>query len=555
MMLNFLLTICFYFSIAVVSLWAQPGLVSADIRAKDITPNGFTLQFETDVPCAYIVTFFPVLHQGDTLIYADTNKLAAHEIIFAEAAPSQFFRADFQIYDVYNDTLYYSKYYASASLSSGDIKTYFNHAVDQGFSQANDAINVGAAMQDTLIAYINRVEETLDIAIYNSYSANATTGIAGAINNAHNRGVQVRVIHQGGTSSLMIPNLNSTIPVLARPSGDFAGLMHHKFIVADAKHQDANKSWVWTGATNWTTGQINGPDRNNVIIVYDKTLALNYLIEFEEMWGSKDLLPNITLSLFGADKRDNTPKEFKIGGRDVYCYFSPSDNTEQQIIHLINEAQHNIAVITMLITRYGIANALVNKFNSGVRNFAILLDSQNPLGSQKPYLMDNLPPGRVLNFTASGIMHHKYMVVDNGYPTAAVLTGSHNWSASANQRNDENTLIIFDEDIANQYFQAAAYLYTEVGGTLNTENLKNNHGFSIFPNPASDKLFVCLENKTKLSLHFYDLNGRRVMKKHLVPENQGCPIELCIKNLKDGFYLVKIIDETTVSAIKLVVTR
>ena len=46
-----------------------------------------------------------------------------------------------------------------------------------------------------------------------------------------------------------------------------------------------------------------------------------------------------------------------------------------------------------------------------------------------------------------------------------VLTGSHNWSASAENSNNENTLIVHDADVANQYLQEFAARYTQFGGT------------------------------------------------------------------------------------------
>ena len=34
-----------------------------------------------------------------------------------------------------------------------------------------------------------------------------------------------------------------------------------------------------------------------------------------------------------------------------------------------------------------------------------------------------------------------------------VITGSHNWSTAAETNNDENTIIIHDANIANQFYQ------------------------------------------------------------------------------------------------------
>ena len=45
------------------------------------------------------------------------------------------------------------------------------------------------------------------------------------------------------------------------------------------------------------------------------------------------------------------------------------------------------------------------------------------------------------------LMHHKVMIVDG----RIVVTGSYNWSWSAENRNDENLIVIMDEDIAREF--------------------------------------------------------------------------------------------------------
>ncbi len=46
-----------------------------------------------------------------------------------------------------------------------------------------------------------------------------------------------------------------------------------------------------------------------------------------------------------------------------------------------------------------------------------------------------------------GSMHHKVLVIDG----VIVVTGSYNFSASAEEQNDENTLIVHDPALAEQY--------------------------------------------------------------------------------------------------------
>lgn len=418
-------------------------------------------------------------------------------------------------YSFDNDATIHKGYIANASLSTGTINVYFNHQVDTSFAQIQPAVNLGNALDDMLISYINACTTTMDITIYNSYSPSTTSGIAGAINAAYARGVQVRVIYDGSTSSVMIPLLNAGIPRLASPNDSFYGIMHNKFVVFDANVADANKPIVWTGSTNWTTVQIDGPDRNSAIVVQDQALALGYKMEFEEMWGSNTMTPAIALSKFGPYKTDNTPHTYNIGGKVVNSYFSPSDGVNAKIISTINSANSDIDVATMVVTRSDISNTLINKYYGGLTNTNIVVDSQNPSGNQITTIQSNLAANHAVVYSGSGIMHHKFMVVDN-YNSASdplVLVGSHNWSSSAENKNDENILIVHDLNIANQYYQAFAYLYQFAGGLLGVNQHQYDNNLVVYPNPCNGILNIDTAGNntlTDVEITVYDILGKKI---------------------------------------------
>lgn len=405
-------------------------------------------------------------------------------------------------------------------MSTGTINVYFNHPVNTAVAQTQNAVNLGNTLDDMLISYINACVSTLDIAIYNSYSPNATAGIAGAINAAYARGVQVRVIYDGSTSSVMIPLLNVGIPLLASPTGSSYGIMHNKFVLFDAASSNANLPFVWTGSTNWTTAQIDGPDKNSAIVIQDQALALGYKIEFEEMWGSTTMVPNTSLSKFGPDKIDNTPHSYVIGGKVVNSYFSPSDGANAKIIAAITTANSDIDIATMLITRSDISNALIGKYTSGLTNVNLVLDSQNPSGNQLSALQSGITASQVVTYTGSGIMHHKFMVIDNFDSSSdpQVLVGSHNWSNSAETRNDENILIVHDANITNQYYQAFAYLYQQAGGVLTTnEHVITEDHLVFYPNPTTGLLYFAAKDNIMLdrvAVTVYDVLGKKVYERN-----------------------------------------
>ena len=346
--------------------------------------------------------------------------------------------------------------YMTRSLSSGDKKVYFNQPVSYEYAhEGNEAIYVDRAIDDTLIEYIKRATMSIDIAIYNTTSSTTVSDYISALNDAHDAGIDVRVIYNGNTGNTGIDNLHPDIPRLESPEADFnagIGIMHNKFIVFDAEATDADLPLVWTGSTNLTPNQINR-DPNNVIIIQDQSLARTYTVEFNEMWGSETMTPDENNAKWGQEKEDNTPHFFNIGGDHVECYFSPSDGTQSRLIKAIYDAEDELMINTMLITREQIASAITNQHDAGV-NVAMHINSEGESSQVIDQLKSSLN-GRLAEYSSvTGQLHHKLMfanAISNNGPY--VLTGSHNWSFSADNRNDENTLIIYNEDIVNQYFQ------------------------------------------------------------------------------------------------------
>lgn len=497
------------------------GVAQESIAEKDFTVRYFSDRLELDFDKAKLPSTLKVIDVFSNNEIAIEKTSNPNFFVINSIKPSQFFKIEYTLKDAKTSTL--STVIASKSASSGSINVYFNHPVDTSFSQTQAAVNLAYTLDNMLISYIDNCVATLDIAIYNSYSPSAAAGIAGAINAAYARGVQVRVIYDGGTSSVMIPLLNSAIPTLASPTTSSYTIMHNKFVIIDAICNNPFLSYVWTGSTNWTTAQIDGPDKNNAIVIQDQTLAAAYTLEFEEMWGSATATPNTTLSKFGQYKTDNTPHNFIIGGSIVECYFSPSDGTNSKIIGAVNSANTDIEVAVMNFTRSDVCSAILNKFSSGVTNCNVIVDSSNPLSNQISNLQAGLLPNHAVVDAASGIMHHKFMVVDN-FNSASdplVLTGSHNWSTSAETKNDENTLIVHDANIANQYYQAFANVYQAAGGIIinplaNSEyQLEDFKNLKIIPNP-NNGVFQLYSNEIIDSLHIriYDVLGKLIQEKH-----------------------------------------
>ena len=443
--------------------------------------------------------------------------------------------------------------FATISNSSGKITAYFNTPVDVDYSTGIDAIQLPQTIDDTLIKYIDRAKYTIDLAIYNSNNS-GISNISNALKGAADRDVQVRVIGCGTTANYGVDELaGSDVHVLIGPDEfNRTGIMHNKFVIFDAQSADANDPIVWTGSTNLTDGQIN-VDANNVIIVQDQSLARTYQIEFEEMWGSTTNTANAANALFGFNKKNNTPHEFEIGGKRVESYFSPSDGINAKIVENINSTNNDLNIATMLLTRNEIANAIA--LNSNVN---MLTNAQgNNASTVNTTLLAALGSTHYVFYPGPGTMHNKYMIVDQGDPTSdpLVLTGSHNWSAAADNSNDENTLIIHDATLANIYYQNFVPLFVASNGVItgiedidfNETNVDN--GLLVFPNPIRNgniNLSCSFTSDDLGTLQILDITGKLVFSQSVNLTNGENTLRFNLPNSFKGTYILRLITSENV---------
>jgi len=241
------------------------------------------------------------------------------------------------------------------------------------------------------------------------------------------------------------------------------------------------------------------------------------------MWGTHSEFPNYPTVRFGSRKTDNTPHRFVIGDRKVNCYFSPSDRTTAQLIDLVNSASHSVAFGLLTMTRSDISAALIARRSQGLKVRGVLNDDADT-GSQYPTLL----AGGVDVLLKSGpdagsyLLHHKYGLIDAEDPAwdPAVVTGSHNWTNSAENANDENTIVIRDARTANHFLQEFTARYYQYGGTDSiTVGVAGNkarlHTFRLeqgYPNPFNPQTTIVfhLPSRGMARLAIYDLLGREV---------------------------------------------
>ncbi|TGE24081.1 T9SS type A sorting domain-containing protein [Hymenobacter aquaticus] len=452
----------------------------------------------------------------------------------------------------------------TVSNSTGKIRNYFNNPVTTSLAlPGNAAVYLNQTVPDTLARYIDRAQETIDVAIYNWNNQT----IVDALNRAQARGVKIRLIYEATNSNASLPALNAAIPRIGRDSDNDAsnrGIMHNKFVVIDANSIDANRPWVWTGSTNWTAAQLF-TDRNNVIALQDQSLARTYTLEFQEIWGSAGLTPGTPA--FGNRKTDNTPHFFLIGGSPVESWFSPTDNVNARLLETIRTADNDLHFATMLITQAEIGQTIRDQVQ--LRNIAncsegLLNDTANTGTGAIFRTIRTALGNRILVKNTSGIMHHKTMIIDAGASQSdpQVFVGSHNWSASANTTNDENTLVVHDAKVVNRYYQEFASRIAEQnrGITVCTLVLANKAAtvqqstVQVYPNPTSGKFRLRVEaSKARTAtVTLRDVTGRVVLTQ---TENIGAGEEVKVdaSGLGAGLYMVQIVTPESTQTSRVVV--
>ena len=285
-----------------------------------------------------------------------------------------------------------------------------------------------------LEASIDSARLTLDVAIYSM----SLRSIRDALIRAHERGVQVRVVMESDNMDGSAPQalIDAGIPVL----GDRReGLMHDKFMVID-------RSEVWLGSMNYTySGTYE--DNNQLFHIRSVEMAEDYTKEFEEMFVD---------DMFGPDVVPETPyPEVDIGGTNIEVYFSPDDGVASHILEILNAAEDSIYFLAFSFTTDEFGDTIRAKAESGLTVAGVMEEQQVKSNVGTEYDLFKQAGLDVFLDGNEGQMHHKTMIVDGDI----VITGSYNFSRSAETRNDENLVVFHNRKIADFYMQEFQRIY------------------------------------------------------------------------------------------------
>jgi phosphatidylserine/phosphatidylglycerophosphate/cardiolipin synthase-like enzyme len=265
-------------------------------------------------------------------------------------------------------------------------------------------------------------------------------GVRDALLAAHRRGVLVRLLTDRDNleTTEIVQLIEGGVPVV---SDNRENLMHNKFVVIDRRE-------VWTGSMNLT---VNSAYRNNdnLVRIRSTDLADDYLAEFNEMFANRR---------FGENSPANTPHpQLVVQGTPLEVYFSPEDGVADQLIDLIGSAQESIYFLAYSFTSDDLADAILERARQGVTVGGVMEAQQ----------VSSNTGGEYQRFTDAGLdvrldgnprnMHHKVLIIDG----RTVVTGSYNFTANAERRNDENVLVVHNPQIAAQFLEEFHRLYDQ----------------------------------------------------------------------------------------------
>ncbi|HPH95065.1 MAG TPA: phospholipase D-like domain-containing protein [Anaerolineaceae bacterium] len=294
------------------------------------------------------------------------------------------------------------------------------------------------AAEEALIRAVSGAKKSVDVAIYNL----SLSTLSEALRAAHKKGVAVRVVMESDNMD------NDAYDALKKAGVKMVGdrreaLMHDKYVIIDGKE-------VWTGSPNFTRTSFYS-DNNNLIRIRSTRLAEAYQADFNAMFD---------VDRFGTEKQNQIAiTSATVEGTPIEIFFSPGSGADERIVELLNQAQESINFMAYSFTSDDMANAIYARAKAGVEVAGVMDASQIQSNIGTEYAFFKRKKLDVREDGNSGLMHHKVIIIDK----KIVILGSYNFTASAENNNDENLLIIENSDLAAAYLAEFARLQDQAG--------------------------------------------------------------------------------------------
>jgi phosphatidylserine/phosphatidylglycerophosphate/cardiolipin synthase-like enzyme len=296
-------------------------------------------------------------------------------------------------------------------------------------------------LDTVILPALTRARKSIDIA---SFDLNLPP-VVQALIDAQARGVQVRVVADDdhGATILAAERNNGvafdaikTLRAAQVPfvdGGRSNGLMHNKIIIIDG-------ATLFTGSWNVSYND-TFRNNNNLLRITEARLIANYQAEFDDMFVNKQ---------FGArSKLRATVPVLTIDGTPVENFFAPRDRIMDKIVQEANKARRSIRFMIFTFTDVDLGKQLIAQAKLGVQVQGVV-EVRGASQGQLPVLFCARQP--LIDVKTDGnpaTMHHKVLIID----AETVVTGSYNFTRSADTINDDALLVIRSPALAAQYLE------------------------------------------------------------------------------------------------------
>jgi len=280
---------------------------------------------------------------------------------------------------------------------------------------------------------------------------------------------------------------NAKIPLIDDTADATKGssLMHHKFLIADGER-------LLVTSANFTMSDIHGDitspasrgNANALLVFENATLVQQYQREFDILWGSSAISQNSAKPRFGVHKPYRGVVRADLGGKSsATVQFSPTprglgfeSSTSGLIDRSLQRAQKSVDMALFVFSEQRFSNTLQKLTERFPLNIKVLVEATfayqwyseiiDMLGLKllSPSCLkdiNNSPwkkPIRsvgVPTLENGDFLHHKFAVIDS----KTTIFGSQNWSNAANDKNDDNLLVIEDAEVAKKFTTEFKRLY------------------------------------------------------------------------------------------------
>jgi phosphatidylserine/phosphatidylglycerophosphate/cardiolipin synthase-like enzyme len=339
---------------------------------------------------------------------------------------------------------------ATASATAETVPTW----LQVYFTNPNPPDQVENGIDRVAVQAVDHATQTVEVASFDF----TLPGFTDALVNAANRGVKVRVVldEVNGSHTLKASESPtgkafdalktlSSANIKVVNGGRSNGLMHDKMIIIDG-------TTLFMGSWNMSYND-TFRNNNNLLVIKDPQLIANYQAKFDELYVDKR---------FGTKAVVQALKpELTLDGVQVENYFSPPDHVMDKLIAYVRAARSSVRFMIFTYTDAALAAAMIERLNAGVNVEGVIEARDAEHGVLPSLFCAKLP---VKTDGNKYTMHHKVIIIDDN----TVITGSFNFTVTADKANDDNILVIHSPAVAALY----------------TQEFDRVYGIGKIPNPA-----------------------------------------------------------------------